>query len=54
MVVWTVLSKAFLFQLEYEGPEGFRIFLTSEVNIVPDTFPVDPCTTPEECYGYLT
>ena len=43
-------------QVDFEGPEGFNYQFTSEVNIVPDSFPGEACSTdaPEECCGYLT
>jgi len=45
----------FFFQAVWIGPEPnyFRMYLTSQVNLVPYTYPVPPCMNNEECYGYL-
>jgi len=39
---------------EWEGPTGLRMVFTSQVNIAPNTYPRDPCTDEESCYGFLT
>ncbi|KAK2192166.1 hypothetical protein NP493_37g05057 [Ridgeia piscesae] len=43
---------AFLVQAKYEGPLGHLLTLTSEVNIIPNTFPYPPCHG-EGCYETL-
>ncbi|KAI0220672.1 hypothetical protein LSAT2_027836 [Lamellibrachia satsuma] len=42
----------FLVKAEYDGPLGQPLTLTSEVNIVPNTFPYPPCQG-DGCYGTL-
>jgi PhoPQ-activated pathogenicity-related protein len=37
----------------WASDEGFDMYFTSEAHIVPDTFPAEACTTPEECYSSL-
>jgi len=43
----------FFLEGEWEGPSGRRMVFTSQVNIIPNTFPRDQCQTPEDCYGQL-
>jgi PhoPQ-activated pathogenicity-related protein len=45
----------FFVQGIWDGPDpkNFRLYLTSQVNVVPYTWPRDDCLTNEECYGYL-
>jgi PhoPQ-activated pathogenicity-related protein len=45
----------FFFQAIWLGPEpnNYRMYLTSQVNIVPYTWPHGRCYSNEECYGYL-
>jgi PhoPQ-activated pathogenicity-related protein len=45
----------FFFQGTWEGPAPnyYRLVLTSQVNIVPDTHPRGPCLDNVECYGKL-
>jgi PhoPQ-activated pathogenicity-related protein len=43
----------FFFEGEWEGPSGRRMVFTSQVNVIPNTYPRAQCTTPEECYGTL-
>ncbi|KAI0221463.1 Autocrine proliferation repressor protein A [Lamellibrachia satsuma] len=43
---------AFLIQAKYDGPLGHPLTLTSEVNIIPSTFPYPPCYG-EGCYETL-
>ncbi|KAH9499586.1 hypothetical protein Btru_074203 [Bulinus truncatus] len=45
---WT----AFFIQLEFDGPKGSTLQITTEVNIVPDTLPFSDCSGPS-CYGAL-
>ncbi|KAI8796905.1 autocrine proliferation repressor protein A [Biomphalaria glabrata] len=45
---WT----AFFIQLEFDGPSGSTLQVTTEVNIVPDIFPYPDCTG-QTCYGTL-
>jgi len=48
--VWT----GFFIEGEWEGPNGYAMTLTSQVNIVPNTFPRPKCTDTESCHGWLT
>jgi PhoPQ-activated pathogenicity-related protein len=45
----------FFFQGIWEGPapKHYRMYFTSQVNVVPYTWPREPCLTNAECYGYL-
>ncbi|ELU07235.1 hypothetical protein CAPTEDRAFT_190159 [Capitella teleta] len=48
--LWT----GYFIQGQWEGPTGLRLFLTSEVNVVPwNTYPRGPCESNEECAGDL-
>jgi len=47
--VWTGL----FIEGEWEGPTGYRMIFTSQVNIVPNTFPRPKCTDNASCYGWL-
>jgi PhoPQ-activated pathogenicity-related protein len=38
---------------EWVGPNGGRMVFTTQVNIIPDTYPRPICTDAESCYGYL-
>ena len=40
-------------QTKFESERGYDMYLTSEVQIIPDTFPVEECEG-DGCYGYLT
>jgi hypothetical protein len=42
---------AFL-QVAFPGPENTILTLTTETLIIPNTYPVGPCSG-EECYGTL-
>jgi PhoPQ-activated pathogenicity-related protein len=46
---WT----GFFIEGEWEGPTGLRLVFTTQVNIIPNTFPRPPCTDAESCWGYL-
>jgi PhoPQ-activated pathogenicity-related protein len=46
---WT----GFFLEGEWEGPTGLRWMATSQVNIIPWTFPRAQCTDAASCYGYL-
>lgn len=43
----------FFIETQFESDEGYDMYLTSEVEIIPRTFPEEPCYA-EGCYGYLT
>jgi len=45
----------FFFQGIWKGPEpdNYRMYLTSQVNVVPYTWPRGPCLDNDDCYGYL-
>lgn len=43
----------FLFYGLWDGPEGRRLYLTTEVEITPDTYPRESCSDAESCYGGL-
>ena len=32
---------------------GFDMYFTTEAHIIPDTFPAEACTSPEECWSKL-
>jgi PhoPQ-activated pathogenicity-related protein len=37
----------------WEGPTGYRMIFTTQVNIVPDTRPHAACSDPESCWSVL-
>jgi hypothetical protein len=39
-------------QLTFIGPENTTLTLTTETLIIPNTYPLDPCSD-EQCYGTL-
>ncbi len=39
-------------QVTFPGPENTQLTLTTETLIIPNTYPVGPCSG-EECYGTL-
>lgn len=39
-------------QVTFPGPENTTLTLTTETLILPDTYPVEPCTG-QECYSTL-
>ena len=41
------------FQGMWYDKDDKRMYFSSEVNVVPDTFPVDRCTDNESCYGEI-
>ncbi len=41
-----------LMQVIFPGPENTQLTLTTETLIIPNTYPVDPCSG-EEFYGTL-
>lgn len=43
---------AFFLRVEYLQPDGERLVVSSETNIVPDTYPVEECFG-EDCLGIL-
>ena len=43
----------FSVQGTWEGPTGYRMIFTSQVNIIPDTRPHEPCTDPVSCFSVL-
>jgi PhoPQ-activated pathogenicity-related protein len=43
----------FFVEGEWEGPTGYRLTLTSQVNIIPWTYPAELCTDPMSCWGQL-
>ena len=43
----------FFFMGTWEGPTGYRMMFTSQVNIIPDIRPSPPCTSPETCWSVL-
>jgi PhoPQ-activated pathogenicity-related protein len=45
----------FFLQGQWRGPppDNYRMFFTSQVNVVPYTWPRGPCLNNDECYGYL-
>lgn len=43
----------FFIEGEWEGPTGYRMLLTTQVNIIPWTFPVEGCYDAESCWGTL-
>ncbi|KAJ8037101.1 Autocrine proliferation repressor protein A [Holothuria leucospilota] len=44
--------NCFFIEMFFEGPDGHQIAMTTEVNIVPNTFPVEECFN-EECISRL-
>jgi len=40
-------------QGQWDGPSGVRLALTSQVSVIPDTYPHDACTDAASCYGTL-
>lgn len=42
----------FFMQATFPGSESSTLTLTTETLIIPDTYPVGPCTG-EQCYGTL-
>ena len=42
----------FFIQAVFPGPEKTRLTITTETLIIPNTYPVGPCTG-EQCYGTL-
>lgn len=47
------LWHGFFVEGTWAGPTGYRMIFTSQVNIIPWTYPREACTDPESCYGYL-
>lgn len=43
----------FFFESEWTGPAGTKMIFTSQVNVVPNTYPHEPCTDAASCYGTL-
>jgi hypothetical protein len=39
-------------QVGFSGPENTTLTLTTETLIIPNTYPIGPCSG-EECYGTL-
>jgi PhoPQ-activated pathogenicity-related protein len=44
---------AFFFEGEWEGQSSRRMVFTSQVNIIPNTYPTEPCTDAVSCMGWL-
>jgi len=45
--------RGFFLQGEWEGPTGYRMLLTTQVNIIPYTYPAEPCFDASSCWGTL-
>jgi PhoPQ-activated pathogenicity-related protein len=43
----------FFVEAEWEGPSERRMIFTSQVNIIPNTYPHEACTDSESCWGTL-
>jgi len=43
----------FFFEGEWEGPSGRRMVFTTQVNIIPNTYPTEACTDEASCWGWL-
>jgi hypothetical protein len=43
---------AIFMQATFPGPENKTLILTTETLIIPNTYPLGPCTG-EQCYGTL-
>ncbi len=39
-------------QVTFSGPESVPLILTTETLIIPNTYPIGPCSG-EQCYGTL-
>jgi len=45
--------RGFFVEVTFQGPANYIFRFTTEVNIIPDTFPYPKCETEEECRGRL-
>jgi len=43
----------FFFEGQYEGPGGVKMYFSSQVSVIPATYPHDACTDAASCYGTL-
>jgi PhoPQ-activated pathogenicity-related protein len=43
----------FFFEGQYAGPSGLTMSYSTQVSIIPATYPQDPCTDAASCYGTL-
>ena len=41
------------FQATFATPDDTQVTMTTEVNIIPNTFPFERCEGPDECRGTL-
>ena len=46
---WVIVDSL---QATFEGPDDLDLTFTTEVNVIPDTFPIEACEG-EDCYGEL-
>lgn len=44
--------EGFLIQVNFPGPDGTALELTTETQIIPDTYPTDDCHD-TQCWGTL-
>jgi hypothetical protein len=44
--------EGFFIQVNFPGPDGSVLELTTETQIIPDTYPTDDCHG-DECYGKI-
>ena len=44
--------EGFFIQASFQGPDGTALELTTETQIIPDTYPVADCVA-EGCFGTL-
>jgi hypothetical protein len=44
--------EGFYIQVNFPGPDGTALELTTETQIIPDTYPTNDCYA-ESCYGTL-
>jgi hypothetical protein len=44
--------EGFYVQVNFPGPDGTVLELTTETQIIPDTYPVNDCYA-DSCYGTL-
>jgi PhoPQ-activated pathogenicity-related protein len=45
--------RGFFIEMSFQGPDSYTHHFTTDVNIIPDTFPYPKCASEEECRGRL-
>jgi hypothetical protein len=45
--------RIFFIELTFPGPDAYTFRFTTEVQIIPDTYPYPKCETEEECKGRI-